>query len=204
MIRLNFFLDKIQEISSPNYLPSQQDIIRSRIRTTGICESVFIIDDLKYRIFDVGGQRNERKKWIHCFDNVTAILFVASLSEYDQVLFEDSHTNRLIESLMLFDQVVNGRWFMDSSIILFLNKSDLFADKISRAPLSVCFPEYEGSTYDEAKEFIKNLFLSKNSAPDKTVYVHFTCATDTENIKKTFSIVQSVVVRQVELTSGVL
>ena len=53
--------------------------------------------------FDIlGGQRSERKKWIHCFDNVTAVLFVVSMSEYDQVLAEDHRVNRMAESLKLF------------------------------------------------------------------------------------------------------
>lgn len=41
-------------------------------------------------MFDVGGQRSERKKWIHCFENVTSIIFCVALSEYDQVLLEES------------------------------------------------------------------------------------------------------------------
>jgi guanine nucleotide-binding protein subunit alpha len=41
-------------------------------------------------MFDVGGQRSERKKWIHCFEAVTSIIFCVSLSEYDQVLLEES------------------------------------------------------------------------------------------------------------------
>jgi len=43
--------------------------------------------DLNFRVFDVGGQRSERKKWIHCFEDVTAIIFIVALSEYDQVSF---------------------------------------------------------------------------------------------------------------------
>ena len=44
------------------------------------------------RLFDVGGQRSERKKWIHCFEDVTAIIFCVAMSEYDQVLHEDETT----------------------------------------------------------------------------------------------------------------
>ena len=40
------------------------------------------------RMVDVGGQRSERRKWIHCFENVTSIMFLVALSEYDQVLVE--------------------------------------------------------------------------------------------------------------------
>ena len=81
--------------------------------------------------FDVGGQRNERRKWIHCFDNVDSVVFVASLSEFDQNLYEDETKNRLDEALELFAQIVNSKWFKECSIILFLNKKDLFEKKVS-------------------------------------------------------------------------
>lgn len=86
-------------------------------------------------MFDVGGQRNERRKWIHCFDHVTALVFVASLSEYDQVLFEDADKNRLDEALDLFKQIVNSKWFKNTAIILFLNKKDLFEMKLAKVPM---------------------------------------------------------------------
>ena len=43
------------------------------------------------RMVDVGGQRSERRKWIHCFENVTSIMFLVALSEYDQVLVESDN-----------------------------------------------------------------------------------------------------------------
>lgn len=95
-------------------------------------------------MFDVGGQRSERKKWIHCFENVTSIIFCVALSEYDQVLLEESNQNRMMESLVLFESVVNSRWFMRTSIILFLNKVDLFKGKLERSPLENYFPDYSG------------------------------------------------------------
>jgi hypothetical protein len=49
-----------------------------------------------FRIFDVGGQRSERKKWIHCFEDVHAIIFIIAISEFDQVLLEDDTTVILI------------------------------------------------------------------------------------------------------------
>jgi hypothetical protein len=60
-------------------------------------------------MYDVGGQRNERKKWIHCFDDVTAVIFVASLSEYDQVLYEDHTVNRMDEAVTLFADIANSK-----------------------------------------------------------------------------------------------
>jgi guanine nucleotide-binding protein G(o) subunit alpha len=83
-----YFLDKLDDIGSPSYLPTIQDILRTRVKTTGIVEINFTFKDLNFRVFDVGGQRSERKKWIHCFEDVTAIIFIVALSEYDQVKLE--------------------------------------------------------------------------------------------------------------------
>jgi hypothetical protein len=93
-------------------------------------ENSFIVDGNHFKIYDVGGQRNERKKWIHCFSEVTAVLFVAALSEYDMVLYEDQDTNRMQEALDLFEEICNSRYFKKTAMILFLNKRDLFFEKI--------------------------------------------------------------------------
>ena len=119
-------------------------MLRSRVKTTGITETTFIIGDLTYRMFDVGGQRSERKKWIHCFENVTTILFLVAISEYDQLLFEDETVNRMQEALTLFDSICNSRWFIKTSIILFLNKIDRFKEKLPVSPMKNYFPDYEG------------------------------------------------------------
>jgi hypothetical protein len=84
-----YYFDSIDRIGDPEFVPDDQDVLRSRVKTTGITETVFVIGELRYRMFDVGGQRSERKKWIHCFENVTAIVFLVALSEYDQHLYED-------------------------------------------------------------------------------------------------------------------
>ena len=66
---------------------------------------------------------------------------------YDLVLAEDEEMNRMIESMKLFDSICNSKWFVETSIILFLNKKDLFEDKIQRSPLTICFPEYTGNYF---------------------------------------------------------
>merc|ERR1719387_1554427 len=137
-----------------------------------------------FRMFDVGGQRNERRKWIHCFDNVTAVIFVASLSEYDQNLYEDETQNRMIEALTLFDQICNSKWFQDTSMILFLNKRDLFEMKIARVDMTCLWPEYTGGlNYDNGVAFITQKFMEQNKVEGKQVFVHCTCATDTDNVR---------------------
>ena len=90
------YLNRITDVLIPNYIPSDQDIMWSRLKTTGISETSFVVKNLVYRVMDVGGQRSERKKWIHCFENVTDIIFVVAVSEYDQLLQEDHATVHLI------------------------------------------------------------------------------------------------------------
>ena len=178
------YFDSVSRIAQPDYLPNDQDVLRSRVKTTGITETTFIIGELTYRMFDVGGQRSERKKWIHCFENVTTILFLVAISEYDQLLFEDETVNRMQEALTLFDSICNSRWFVKTSIILFLNKIDRFKEKLPGSPMKNYFPDYEGGAdYAAACDYILNRFVSLNQHETKQIYTHFTCATDTTQIR---------------------
>uniref|UniRef100_A0AAY4AYP9 Guanine nucleotide-binding protein G(i) subunit alpha-1 n=1 Tax=Denticeps clupeoides TaxID=299321 RepID=A0AAY4AYP9_9TELE len=184
-------------IASGSYIPTQQDVLRTRVKTTGIVETHFTFKDLHFKMFDVGGQRSERKKWIHCFEGVTAIIFCVSLSDYDLVLAEDEEMNRMHESMKLFDSICNNKWFTDTSIILFLNKKDLFEEKIKRSPLTICYPEYSGAnTYEEAAAYIQCQFEDLNKRKDtKEIYTHFTCATDTKNVQFVFDAVTDVIIK---------
>jgi G-protein alpha subunit len=83
------FIDDVDRLWAADYVPNDQDLLRSRLRTTGITETIFDLGQLTYRMFDVGGQRSERKKWIHCFENVNSLLFLVAISGYDQCLVED-------------------------------------------------------------------------------------------------------------------
>lgn len=134
---------------------------------------------------------------------VTAVIFCVALSEYDLKLQEDDTTNRMHESLKLFKEICNSKWFIDTSMILFLNKKDLFAEKIQKVDLTVCFPEYNGGrAYKPALEFIKEKFLQQNENPQKVIYPHDTCATDTKNITVVFNAVKDIVLRRVLTESG--
>ncbi|XP_042236198.1 guanine nucleotide-binding protein G(o) subunit alpha isoform X5 [Homarus americanus] len=190
-----YFLDDLDRLGAKDYQPTEQDILRTRVKTTGIVEVHFSFKNLNFKLFDVGGQRSERKKWIHCFEDVTAIIFCVAMSEYDQVLHEDETTNRMQESLKLFDSICNNKWFGDTSIILFLNKKDLFEEKIKRSPLTICFQEYTGSMeYNEASSYIQAQFEAKNKSTNKEIYCHMTCATDTTNIQFVFDAVTDVII----------
>ena len=119
---LGFYFTNIDRMFDPDWIPGNQDMLHARLRTTGITETVFELKELTFRMMDVGGQRSERKKWIHCFEGVQCLLFMAALSGYDQCLVEDVNANQMHEAFMLFESLVNGEWFKDKPIILFLNK----------------------------------------------------------------------------------
>jgi GTPase SAR1 family protein len=176
----DYYLDDIERIATPNYIPTEQDLLRSRSKTVGIVEEDFIIDKHRFKTIDVGGQRNERRKWIHAFDDVTCVVFITSLSEYDQKLVEHEDTWRMAESLMLFEEICEMKYFKNTPIILFFNKVDLFKVKIQKVdPKDTCFPDYTGGkNYDNALKYFQEEFLKKNKVRTRSIYSKETCATD--------------------------
>ncbi|XP_046578514.1 guanine nucleotide-binding protein G(q) subunit alpha [Haliotis rubra] len=192
-----YYLNNVDRIAAPDYLPTLPDILRVRVPTTGIIEYPFDLDSIIFRMVDVGGQRSERRKWIHCFENVTSIMFLVALSEYDQVLVESDSENRMEESKALFRTIITYPWFQNSSVILFLNKKDLLEEKIMHSHLVDYFPEFDGPKKDAgaAREFILKMFVELNPDPDKIIYSHFTCATDTENIRFVFAAVKDTILQ---------
>eukprot|EP01097_Dermamoeba_algensis_P003376 TRINITY_DN2367_c0_g1_i1.p1 TRINITY_DN2367_c0_g1~~TRINITY_DN2367_c0_g1_i1.p1 ORF type:complete len:298 (-),score=54.80 TRINITY_DN2367_c0_g1_i1:236-1129(-) len=193
----SYFFDHLDRIQQEDYLPTVDDVLRVRVRSTGIDEAQFKFENMEFRMMDVGGQRSERRKWIHCFDSVTAIIFCVSLSEYDQTLREDESQNRMKESLLLFEEICNSPWFKTTSMILFFNKTDLFGEKISQVDLKVCFEDYRGGLdYDAASSFIRQKFLDQNTS-SHVIYNHFTCAVNTENISFVFNSVRETLLKNV-------
>nr|XP_027194718.1 guanine nucleotide-binding protein G(k) subunit alpha-like [Dermatophagoides pteronyssinus] len=251
-----YFFENVERFGQPNYIPTNDDIVRIRLPTTGIIEHLFYIKSAKInlRIVDVGGQDNERMKWINCFEGVTSIIFLTALNEYDMFKYKngrksENRVNRMQESLNLFSLITSLKTLFKSSFILFLNKKDLLEEKIKRSPLKRIFEDFNGNINDasDAGQFIKELFIrnafsyynddkqlfnqydnngkiindnsfhhhqtlngtiSMNSNNNninggnhhhhrqsikretKTIYSHFTCATDTENIKFVFDSVK--------------
>ncbi|XP_055336046.1 guanine nucleotide-binding protein G(q) subunit alpha-like [Paramacrobiotus metropolitanus] len=219
-----YFLQRLDAIAKPNYVPTQDDILRVRKSSTGVKEYSFKVRQVYFRVVDVGGQRTERRKWIHCFEKVTSIIFVSALSDYDQMVLEvdaqgQEGVNRLQESLALFNVIIHERFLQEAAIILFLNKTDIFDDKIKVRDMGKYIPEYNEykskhrsakskSEGDMAKEFVLQMFLAyvksyllhnaeiaekeagerkkrdyEADDPDKLLYSHLTCATDTEGMR---------------------
>jgi len=188
-----YFMENIDRINSADYIPSQEDVLRVRVRSTGIEEAEFIFDKKLFRVIDVGGQRSERRKWIHCFDGITAVLFCTSLADYFLPLREDPRQNRLVEAIKLFTEVSHQETFNSKTLIFFLNKIDLLEEKLPEYPLEQWQPDYQPPKssnpkvhFDAASDFIKGLFIKQIDESRRnlgTLFVHYTCALDTKSIE---------------------
>ena len=195
---LAFYFSGIHRMFDTNWMPDDQDMLHARLRTTGITETLFELRELTFRMMDVGGQRSERKKWIHCFEGVQCLLFMAALSGYDQCLVEDVNANQMHEAFMLFESLVNGEWFKDKPIILFLNKIDIFREKLAASPVKTHFPDYHGKDTDEeaAKSYFANRFRAINKNSSREIYIYYTNATDTNLLKQTMQAVQDMLIQK--------
>jgi len=165
-----YYIDNLHRFMEEGYIPTEEDIIMTRVRTTGIAQTDLDEGNVHFRVVDVGGQRNERKKWIHCFDDVKALLFVVNLAGYDQVMFEDPTMNRMKESLNLFSQICNNPVFSNTPIFLCLNKKDIFEQMIQTVGLEKCFEDYKGGNdVNTALMYIQEQFHSKvNKDPNNS------------------------------------
>jgi len=125
-----YYFENIDRIMQDDYVPTEEDIIRSRKKTSGVQENIVSLSKEEIiTVIDVGGQRSERRKWAMCFNDITCLIFFVSLSEYDLALYEDSQTNRMLESLQLFKDICAFPYFANTPFIVFLNKYDLFEKK---------------------------------------------------------------------------
>ncbi|KDR77976.1 hypothetical protein GALMADRAFT_209454 [Galerina marginata CBS 339.88] len=192
-----YYFNSVERMASAPYLPNDQDILRSRVKTTGITETAFKVGELTHKVFDMSGNRGERRKWIPCFENVTAVLFVASMNDYDQMLDEDNSMTHMQEALGLFDSICNSPWFPKTSIMLFLADIDLFAEKLPHSPLENYFPDYTGgSNYDAACDYLLHRFVSLNqNSRTKQIYAHYTTLRDTQQMKFVLSAIQDILLQ---------
>ncbi len=162
----------------------------------------FIKTPIPHRMIDVGGQKSERRKWLHVFDNVALVLFIVALAPFDRTdpeeddkvcldglyyLFIYLFQNRLVVSLEIYSSIIQTSHFIHSTIILFLNKKDLFKESIKRVKLTTAFPDYCGTvewmgrvkrtiagdnSYEDAIGFIKNKFTEPLTRQKTVIISH--------------------------------
>ncbi|KAF7373071.1 Heterotrimeric G-protein alpha subunit [Mycena sanguinolenta] len=222
-----YFFTEIRRLAQPQYIPTENDVLRAPEQKSTVTETRFNMGTLSIRLIDVGPLRSERRKWIHCFESVTSIIFCTALSDYDQVLLEERglvrfpFLHRMHESLVLFDSIVNSRWFMRTSIILFFTEIDVFRAKIPKIPLSTYFPEYTGGPdINKAAKYILWRFMQENRAR-LSVYPHpiavilvrlalatllffLICTKDTKSVRLVFAAVKETILQNALKDSKVL
>eukprot|EP01126_Amoeba_proteus_P009676 TRINITY_DN1367_c0_g2_i8.p1 TRINITY_DN1367_c0_g2~~TRINITY_DN1367_c0_g2_i8.p1 ORF type:complete len:359 (-),score=52.25 TRINITY_DN1367_c0_g2_i8:197-1273(-) len=189
-----YYFEHVERFASPHFRPTDEDTTLAKLRTTGVTETNFEVSGNQFSMLDVGGQRSERRKWLHCFEGVSAVIYLAALDEYDLTMEEDNDTNRMEESLKLFKEVVGSPWFSEHTCILFLNKVDLFQDKIKQYPLSMYFndfPKEDSQNFDRSVEFIRNKYEKIYS--NGKLHCFTTCAIDRSNCERVFSCVMDAV-----------
>ncbi|RXW16986.1 hypothetical protein EST38_g8868 [Candolleomyces aberdarensis] len=193
---LSYFYSSLNRLFDPEYQPTEQDIIRCRARTIGITETTFNLREHEMLMVDVGGQKSERRKWIHCFQDVTSILFLVSLSGYDQCLVEDKDANQMQDAMTIWDSICHSQWFKQTSIILFLNKNDLFEQKIKTSDIKTFFPDYDGEPGEvrAGREYFKKRFArlaqKAGRSKEREIYIHITTATDTAMLRVVMAAVE--------------
>ncbi|KAG8893697.1 hypothetical protein FRB99_001807, partial [Tulasnella sp. 403] len=186
-----FYLNDIARLTSRTYTPSNQDVLGARLKTIGVVEHIFSLESggekgADWRIFDVGGHRDQRQTWAPFFDDCNAIIFLAPISAFDQVLVEDRRVNRIEDSLLLFRSVCANK-LLAKNIVLFLNKIDILKQKLQAG---IKLNRYVRSYGDRPNEFepVSRYFLSKFTAvhkenspvPGRELYTHLTAVTDIE------------------------
>jgi len=149
-------------ITSKDYIPSNDDVLRAPVPV--LTDTYIPLGQLSLRLCHVS-QRSQRKKWIHYFESVTSIIFCASLADYNRCRYEQIQIPLLTESLVLFESVINLRWFLRTSIILFLTRINEFKVKLPRFPLENYFPEYTGGAdVNKGAKYILWRFVQANRA----------------------------------------
>ncbi|KAJ6628428.1 heterotrimeric G-protein alpha subunit, GPA2-like protein [Mycena sp. CBHHK59/15] len=160
---LHYFFSALPRLFSPAYMPTNEDIVRVH----------------------VGGQNTERRKWIHCFQDVTNILFVVNLSGYDQCLVEDRDVNQMQDAMTIWDSICQSQWFKQTPIIICLNKYEIFKYKIAMSDVRNFFPDFDGQLGDviAGQDYFQRQFRRIAQKAGRVehwgFYMHTTTATDT-------------------------
>ncbi|KAJ8579833.1 G-alpha-domain-containing protein [Rhizopogon salebrosus TDB-379] len=201
----SFFFDAIDRLLVRDYEPTDDDVLRARLRTLDIQEHELRVDDdadaPKWKIFDVGGSRTQRHAWLPYFDRVNAVIFLAPISCFDERLTEDPRVNRLEDSLILWRAICSSRLLSRTILILFLNKMDILEKKIRDGIMVNRFLPSYGHRPNETSEVVKYLrqkfkdAVRERSPEPRTCHIYTTSVTDTKTTAVTLISVRDGVLR---------
>ncbi|KIY63155.1 G-alpha-domain-containing protein [Cylindrobasidium torrendii FP15055 ss-10] len=203
-----FFLNDLERVTALRYSPSDDDVLKARLKTVGVAEYKFEMEvqsgresATEWRIVDVGGSRSQRQTWMPFFDDVDAILFLAPISGFDQVLAEDNQVNRLEDSVLLWKGLCSNKLLQNVELVLFLNKCDILEKKLESG---VRMSRYIRS-YDKPNDFptVSKYLMSKFNAihreyspKPRKFYAFCTSVTDTTTTAGIIASVRDMVVRE--------
>ncbi|KAJ7666645.1 guanine nucleotide binding protein, alpha subunit [Mycena polygramma] len=186
-----FFLDSLDRVTALSYQPTNDDILKARLKTLGVSEHHFNLKAgpllaQSWIVYDVGGARSLRSAWVPYFDQVDAIIFLAPLNCFDQALVEDESVNRLEDSFLLWKIVVSSPLLKNTGLILFLNKCDLLKAKLAAG---IKFNDYvlsygnKPNDFENTSNYLKKKFaaIAKAYAQARHFYTYFTSVTDVQS-----------------------
>ncbi|TFK20389.1 G-alpha-domain-containing protein [Coprinopsis marcescibilis] len=214
-----FFLDQLDRVTAPRYIPTDDDVLRARLKTLGVTEHRFTLSTdvatgkligRDWRVFDVGGHRSQTAAWVPYFDDMDAIIFLAPISCFDQTLAEDLKTNRLSDSVQLWEQLVRNQLLRETNLILFLNKIDIFKAKIkSGVKLADYVVSYGNrpNDFESTVDYLRKKFagiLKEGSPLPRHFYGHLTAVTNTQSTQYILTNLQEMIMREVFVKSSLL
>ncbi|PCH43186.1 G-protein alpha subunit [Wolfiporia cocos MD-104 SS10] len=196
-----FFLPEVERIAARNYVPSDDDVVRARLRTLGVQEYKIKFETgpaagSDWCLYDVGGSRTQRAAWFPYFDDCDAIIFLAPVNCFDERLAEDSKVNRLEDSYMLWKLVCSSKLLARTQMILFLNKCDLLDQKLKSGVLIRDHVRSFGNRSNDVETVSKYFSqhfreIMKRHSPEPRQYrVHMTSVIDTKATAVTLGVVE--------------
>ncbi|KII91302.1 hypothetical protein PLICRDRAFT_173177 [Plicaturopsis crispa FD-325 SS-3] len=210
-----FFLNDLKRVTSLKYLPSDDDVLKARLKTVGMSEYKFEMEasagresGTEWRIIDVGGSRSQRREylslatWAPFFDNVDAIIFLAPISGFDQVLSEDRSVNRLEDSVLLWKAVCSNKLLANVDLVLFLNKCDILEAKLTAGVRLAKYVRSYGDRENDietASKYFRSKFsaIHREYSPNPRKFYGFcTSVTDTATTAGILASVRDMVIRQ--------
>jgi len=188
IFNLDYIMDNLERLTQEEVVPSDEDILRSRQRTTNNYKLEFEYEKRAFEITDVGGQKYARKQWASAVPDPGAVIYFAALSDYDVPVFNQPKL-KLEESLEIFAEVVMIPEFAEVNFILMLNKFDVFEKKLKEKPIQKIreYRKVEGTDAAEiAKRIVHRFQRRMPDARRNTVLSNVICAIDTQQMKKVF------------------
>ncbi|KAJ7301083.1 G-protein alpha subunit-domain-containing protein [Mycena albidolilacea] len=189
-----YFFNSIERLAAENYIPTTEDILHLRVKTTGVYQKEVEFDGQTLIIRDTSGERCERKKWVHCFPGTTAVFFLVALNDYQNVV---ALPHRMNNNFELWPTVINSKQLKSAKFILLFNKLDLFICDFQVETFSAFFPDYiswktsaelftGGNEVLKALAFLRLKFLGE-------VHTYEVSATDTDQFRDVWDAVKKII-----------